>query len=154
MPTKPALIYDGDCDFCRVWLGYAQALLGDDVEWIPSREIGDRFAEIARAEFTRAVVFASSSGEVSRGAEAIWKLLALSQHHRWALWLYRRFPPFAALSDAIYGYVAKHRDRALVLARLTFGSEIRPLSYRLPEPFRSGSASSFLLPSHRCGSKF
>ena len=118
-------------------------------------EIGDRFAEIPRAEFTRAVVFPSPSGEVSRGAEAIWKLLALRNAAVGRCGSIAGFRQFATLSDAIYGYAATHQHRALVMTRFTFGSEIRPLSYRLTESlFVRLLGLIFLAASHSYGFNF
>jgi lipase maturation factor 1 len=133
MSAKPALIYDGECAFCRTWLEYAQALLGDSVEWIPSREIGDRFPSIGRDEFTESVFFVSESGKVWRGAEAVCELLALSPGRNWPLRMYRSLPLAGPLADLVYRYVARHRSQALILTRLTFGRTIRPLAYRITE---------------------
>jgi predicted DCC family thiol-disulfide oxidoreductase YuxK len=133
MSAKSALIYDGECAFCRIWLEYAQALLGDSVEWIPSREIGDRFPGIPRDEFARSVFFVSESGKVWRGAEAVCELLALSPRHKWLLWMYRSLPLASPLADLVYRYVARHRGLALTLTRITFGGAVRPLAYRITE---------------------
>ena len=135
MPAKPVLIYDGHCGFCQAWLEFAQSLLGNSVEWLPSQQIGDRFTQIDRADFSRFVFFVSVSGTIVHGAAGVCELLALSPRYVWCRWLFRHLPPLAALADFVYGYISRHRGQALVLTRLTFGRKIRPLAYHLTEGF-------------------
>jgi predicted DCC family thiol-disulfide oxidoreductase YuxK len=133
MPSVPVLIYDGHCSFCRIWLGYAQAQLGDGVEWVPSQEAGDRFSEIPREAFKESVYFVDSQGHISGGAEAIFAVLALVPGRAWPLRLYRTFRLFAWLCDSIYRVIAHHRDLAYTATRIAFGSKILPLRYGITE---------------------
>ncbi len=133
MPSKPVLIYDGECGFCRLWLDYAQALLGVSVEWLPSRQIRDRFPEIDRTEFKRTVVFVDGAGSVHYGAGAIFTLLALAPNRGFWLWLYHVLPPFRWISEGTYGWIAAHRNAAYTLTKYSFGRVIRPLNYRITE---------------------
>ena len=133
MQSKPVLIYDGQCGFCRLWLEYIQALLGDSVEWLPSQQIGNRFLKIDRDEFKRTVVLVDAAGNVHRGAAAIFTVLALAPNRGFWLWLYHSLPPFRWISDAAYGWIAAHRDAAYTLTKYSFGRVIRPLNYRITE---------------------
>ena len=133
MPDEPVLIYDGHCGFCKIWLEFAQALLGDTVEWLPSQQIGERFPQVDRADLPRFVFFVSPAGTVSHGAAAVCELLALSPRYHWPRRLFRHLPPFAWLANLVYGYIARHRGQALVFTQLTFGPRIQPLAYDLTE---------------------
>jgi predicted DCC family thiol-disulfide oxidoreductase YuxK len=133
MASEPAFIYDGHCSFCRMWLAYIQALAGDRVAWIASQQIGEQYSEIPRDELKESAFFIDASGRVSRGAEAIFGVLALSPRHRWLLRIYRAFAPFARIADVLYRYTAHHRDLAYAITRGLFGTEIRPRRYQITE---------------------
>jgi predicted DCC family thiol-disulfide oxidoreductase YuxK len=130
---RGTLIYDGRCNFCRLWLEYMQALLGDRMEWVASQDIGDRFPDISRDEFKSSVILVHDDGSLSRGAGAIFQALSLSPRHAWWLGLYRRVPAFRSAADFAYGIVAHNRSAAFHATRILFGSRIRPLSYELTE---------------------
>jgi len=130
---RPALIYDGKCSFCGMWLGYVQQLFGDRIEWIASQEVGERFPQVNRAEFKRAVILVAADGQVYSGAEAVFRLLALSPQRSVFEWLYTRVAPFRWVSNSFYSLVASHRNAAYKVTRVLFGSQIRPLSYGLTE---------------------
>ncbi|HEX6545488.1 MAG TPA: hypothetical protein VF023_04210, partial [Bryobacteraceae bacterium] len=68
---KPTLIYDGHCGFCRLWLGYAKALAGEEVEWLASQDLGDRFPRIPREQLEESAFFVDAAGDMKRGAAAI-----------------------------------------------------------------------------------
>jgi lipase maturation factor 1 len=128
---KGTLIYDGRCSFCRLWLEYMQALLGDRMEWIASQDIGNRFPHASRDEFKNAVILIHGDGAVSRGAGAIFEAISLSPRRAWWLMIYQRVPPFKSTADFAYRIVARHRSPAFHLTKLLFGSRIRPLAYEL-----------------------
>ena len=130
---KPALLYDGKCASCRMWLLYLQRLFGNGVEWIASQDIGDRFPNVNRAEFKRSVVLVAADGNVSYGASAIFGVLALSPRHSGFDWLYRHAPPFRHIADWFYSLVARHRNAAYKLTRVLIGPDVRPLSYGVTE---------------------
>lgn len=134
MPTPPAgtLVYDGHCGFCRIWLEYWQALLGDSLEYIPSQEIGDRFPTLDRTALKSAVYLVTSDGSVCRGAHAVFQSLApVSVRYRLLLWLYTRIALFRVVTDAVYDWIASHRDFAYRATVLIFGKPIRPKTWHI-----------------------
>ena len=111
MPANPLLIYDGDCRFCCRWVGAWKAVTGDRVDYESSQSAGARFPEIPPEEFARAVQWVGADGSVCSGAEAVFSALATATWYgRMALGLYRRVPAFARLADALYKWVATHRN--------------------------------------------
>ena len=42
-PERPLAIFDGDCGFCRAWIGRWKAMTGPRVDYAPSQEVGERF---------------------------------------------------------------------------------------------------------------
>src|SRR5882724_9890189 len=93
--TKPLLIWDADCNFCRKWIGRWRLLTGDRVEYATSIAVADRFPGIPREEFARSVQLVETDGKIYRGAEAVFRALAHAPGRGWALAAYRRIPGVA-----------------------------------------------------------
>jgi predicted DCC family thiol-disulfide oxidoreductase YuxK len=85
----------------------------DDAPW---QEVAPRFPQIPVERFRASVQLVEGDGRVYEGAEAVFRALAAVPGRGWPLALYRNVPGFAPLAEAIYGFVARHRN---ALARLT-----------------------------------
>src|SRR5215475_7662266 len=94
-PSKPLLIWDGDCDFCSLWIERWRQLTVGKVDYIPSQKTADRFPEIPTDEFNRSVVLIEPNGTVFFGAEAVYRSLAYRRSRKWLAWSYDRIPGFA-----------------------------------------------------------
>ncbi len=110
------MIYDGDCGFCRRSVDLLQGLTSQQVTFRASQELHGDFSEIPTADFEDAVQFIDLSGRVSSGAEAIMESLRYSWMRTLPLRLYR-FPPFGAISEALYRSVARNRGQLSRLSR-------------------------------------
>ena len=75
-PSKPLMLFDGDCHFCRRWIERWRDMTGEEVEYASFQEAGARFPEIPRREFERAVQLVETDGTVVGGAEAVFRSLA------------------------------------------------------------------------------
>jgi predicted DCC family thiol-disulfide oxidoreductase YuxK len=115
-PERPVVVFDGDCDFCRQWIDRWRQTLGDRAEFVPYQEAASRFPEIPEQAFRNSVHLIEPDGRVSRGAEAVFRMLSHAPGWGWPLRLYRRLPGFAPLTEACYRLVARHRG---VFTRLT-----------------------------------
>jgi predicted DCC family thiol-disulfide oxidoreductase YuxK len=133
MPTRPAFLYDGRCGFCRAWLDYAKALLGDSIEWIAFDDLGERFPSIDRSALRESSIFVDVQGMPHPGGAGITRLLACAEGRAWLLWLYRSLPPFRWIADVSYRAIARHRSAALLCTQAFFGLPVRPLRYELTE---------------------
>jgi len=74
-PTKPLLIWDGECAFCRLWIERWREITAGKVDYAPYQEVADRFPEISREEFTRAMALVEPDGETFFAAEAVYRSL-------------------------------------------------------------------------------
>ena len=97
-PERPVVVFDGDCGFCRQWIARWRQTLGERVEFVPYQEAAPRFPDVPQPAFRAAVHLIESDGRVSRGAEAVFRMLAYAPHRSWPLRLYRRLPGFAPLT--------------------------------------------------------
>src|SRR5262249_40104893 len=99
-PSKPLMVFDGDCNFCSYWVRRWQRLTGDQVDYAPSQnpEVASQFPEIPKTEFNTAVQFIETDGVVYSGAEAVFRALGQNPKSRWPGHLYYRWPMVASLS--------------------------------------------------------
>ena len=108
--VKPVLIYDGDCGFCRCWLGWARNRLGDRLEYLPLQDpqVPARFPNLSRDRLQESVHLVEPDGTVCCGARAVFEALGLG----WSslpIRAYRRLPGAAQLSELGYRSVAGDR---------------------------------------------
>jgi len=125
-PSKPLLVYDGECHFCRLWVGRGQQITGDAVDYLPSQhpDIARRFPEIPPASYDRAVQLIDVNGRVHSGAEAIFRALAANPHYGWPLLACQKVPALSKLTEGIYNFIAAHRPIFSRLTRWLWGRHV------------------------------
>ncbi len=119
--SRPLLLFDGDCAFCRRWVDRLAAMSVEPVDMLPFQEGAHLCPEIPREQFERGVVRVEPDGELSVGAKAIFRSAAGIPGERHWLWCYEHLPGFARASEAVYGFIARRRGAFLVLDTLLFG---------------------------------
>jgi len=129
--VKPLLVYYGDCGFCRRWVARWKSLTGDRVDYAPYQQVAAQFPAVAPHRFAEAAQLIEPDGQVLSGAQAVFKTLSYAPGRGWLLWAYRHMPGAAAVSEAAYRFVARHRRGASVLTRLLWGGDLQPPSYYL-----------------------
>jgi len=127
---RPLLVFDGDCSFCRIWVDYWKQRTGDKVDYAPYQEVGEAFG-VRSEEFAQAVKLIMPDGEVHSGAYAVFKLLDLVPTKRWLLRLYLQMPLFAAISEAAYKLVSRHRSAGYRVTRILWGIPVQASSFQL-----------------------
>jgi predicted DCC family thiol-disulfide oxidoreductase YuxK len=132
-PSKPVMVYDGECNFCRLWICRWQQSTGERVDYIPYQEptLRSRFPELPINDLQQAVHLVLTDGSVCRAAEAAFRALAENPHERWLLDWYHLSPPFAFLTERAYRLVARHRAFFSVLTRLAWGHDVERPTYSL-----------------------
>jgi predicted DCC family thiol-disulfide oxidoreductase YuxK len=129
LPPKPLLIWDGDCDFCRLWIERWREMAAGKVDYTTYQEAAEQFPEIPSQEFKRSLVLIQPNGTVVFAAEAVYRSLAYRPSRQWLEWSYDHVPGFAAVSETGYGLIARHRKFASAITRLLWGKEVRRPSY-------------------------
>jgi predicted DCC family thiol-disulfide oxidoreductase YuxK len=122
-PSKPLMIFDGECRFCGRWIERWRGVTGEDVDYQPFQDaiIAERFPEIPREQFEQAVQLVTPDGTVYSAAEAVLRALAAARRERWLLWLYRKLPVFSILAETIYHEVAVNREFLSKVDRALYG---------------------------------
>ncbi|MBA3272694.1 MAG: lipase maturation factor family protein [Chthoniobacterales bacterium] len=128
-PSKPLMIFDGDCHFCRRWIERWREITVDRVEYASSQEVGQRFPEIAQSEFANAVQLVEPNGEVFRGAAAVFRSLGKASGRRWMAAAYDRLPGVATVAEAAYAVIARNRQLASTATRWLWGDDVRRPTY-------------------------
>src|SRR5438128_2286665 len=128
-PTKPLIIWDGECHFCRRWIERWREITRDTVDYATSQESGERFPEIPREQFERSVIYIEGDGSVFFGAEAVVRSLRSRSSKKWLAWSYDHVPGLAAVSESTYRIIASNRRLASAITRLLWGNDVRPPTY-------------------------
>ncbi len=132
-PSKPLLVFDGDCNFCTLWVRRWQQKTGDRVDYLPSQDpgIAAQFPEIPRRHFETAVQLIETDGTVYSGAEAVFRTMAYSPHQRWPLRFYQGAPFVAKFTEWAYRMVAENRTFFSRLTRWFWGQHLEQPSHFL-----------------------
>src|SRR5437870_7966307 len=128
-PIKPRVIWVGECHFCQVWVERWREITAGKVDYATYQEVADRFPEIPRDEFRRAMAFIEPDGEAFLAAEAVYRSLGYRSSRRWLAWSYDHVPGFAAISETAYKFIARHRGLGSTFTRLLWGKDVRPPTY-------------------------
>ena len=116
--SKPLLIYDNDCDFCRYCIARWRHITQDRIDYAPYQQVAQQFPEIPLSAFQTSVQLILENGEVFSGAEAVLRAL----NNRFLLWCYKTLPGFAPLSETVYRFVARHRPFFSKMTRCFWGT--------------------------------
>ncbi len=127
--SKPLLVYDGDCGFCKLWIARWREITCGRIDYAPLQEAAARFPEVPRTEFERAVKFVEPNGEVFSSAEAVFRSLGEGRRFSLGRWSYAHLPGFAAVSEGAYAFIAAHRDLAHTVTSLIWGEDVRRPTY-------------------------
>ncbi len=127
----PLLVFDGDCTFCRTWIGYWRRLTGDAIAYAPYQEVAERFPQIPRENFQRGVQLILPDGQVFSAAHAVYRSLAVVPGYGWLLWAYEHVPGFAAVSEWCYRRIALHRSFSYHATVWLWGKYPEPASYEI-----------------------
>ncbi|HEY2952270.1 MAG TPA: lipase maturation factor family protein [Verrucomicrobiae bacterium] len=148
-PDKPLLIFDGDCAFCRRWITRWKQTTGERVDYVPlqSATIAAQFPELSLEQLESAVHLVEPNGRVTRGAEAVFRALAVARRPQergrlvrenrpdenhadeasalhWPLWLYENVPGFAPVSELAYRVIAANRRFFSLITRWLWGQRV------------------------------
>jgi predicted DCC family thiol-disulfide oxidoreductase YuxK/uncharacterized membrane protein len=130
-PQKPLMIFDGDCNFCTLWIRRWRQMTGEAVDYLPSQDasVAAQFPEIPRKQFDTAVQFIEADGTVYFGAEAVFRALAKNPKWQSLLRAYEKTPVFAQITECAYSFVASHRTFFSRLTRWFWGRHVEQPDY-------------------------
>jgi predicted DCC family thiol-disulfide oxidoreductase YuxK len=132
-PAKPLMVFDGDCNFCTLWIRRWQHLTPESVDYLPSKDprVGAQFPEIPRERFASSIQLIEPDGGVYSGAEAVFRTLTKNPKHRWWLSVYEKSSVFAGATEWAYRLVAENRELFSRLTRWLWGRHVEPSNHLL-----------------------
>mgnify|MGYP005846395573 CR=1 FL=1 len=123
MSPRGTLIFDGECGFCRLWIGRWQEICGEAVSFVAYQE-----AEIPGLDpeaCARAVQWIGADGTRAEGACAVFLAMAAAGGVRGLpLRIYRLSPVFATPCEWAYRLVAGHRRVFSALTAVFWGPDV------------------------------
>ena len=127
------MVYDGDCNFCGIWIRRWRQATRNAVDYLPSQDsqIASRFPEIPKEHYQTSVQLIEPDGRLFTGAEAVFRSLAKNPTTEWPYQLYRISPAFSRFTEFAYGFVASHRTGFSFLTRFLWGRHAERPDYFL-----------------------
>jgi hypothetical protein len=112
-----------------MWIERWREITAGAVDYATYQEVADRFPEIPRGDFERAMTLIEPNGETLFAAEAVYRSLSYRPSRKWLAWSYNHVPGFGVISEAGYKFIARHRALGSTFTRLLWGEDVRPPSY-------------------------
>ena len=106
---KSTLIYDGECGFCIRWVSRLKFITKDNLDYLASQQIFDRFPQISAKDYERSIQWVDIEGNVFQGIEAVFRALACAPGKTWPLWIYRNIPGLSWVAEKGYQIVSRNR---------------------------------------------
>ena len=129
-PPRPILVWDGECNFCRLCAERFNSHRENKVDLIPYQSLHQQWPQAPAEDYASAVYLFTPAGKSYHAAAAVYRFYAEYPWRGWAYWAYKRFRWFAALSEWGYRFVANNRKTFARLARIFWGKSLVLSTYR------------------------
>ncbi len=129
-PPRPILVWDGECNFCRLCAERFNSHRENKVDLIPYQSLHQQWPQAPAEDYASAVYLFTPAGKSYRAAAAVYRFYAEYPWRGWAYWAYKRFRWFAALSEWGYRFVANNRKTFARLVRIFWGKSFVLPTYR------------------------
>ena len=130
-PPRPILVWDGECNFCRLCAERFDSHIENKVDLIPYQSLHQKWPQAPAEDYASAVFLLTPEGKSYRAAAAIYRFYAEYPWRGWAFWAYKRFRWFAVLSEWGYRFVANNRNSFGRLVRVFWGKSFVLPTYRI-----------------------
>lgn len=120
--TKPIMVWDGECSFCKFWITNWKSKTDERIDYRTLLEVAGQFEDIPLKEFKKASRLIEPNGSVYSGPDSAYRSFLYSNNNNfsWHKW-YSGNNIFTFLSDHTYNFIAKNRSFMFALTKLFFG---------------------------------
>ncbi|WP_310992677.1 thiol-disulfide oxidoreductase DCC family protein [Aequorivita marina] len=127
-PSKPLLVWDGACGFCKYWVTHWKFKTGNRVNYSPYQEVAHLVKGIPIKEFKKASRLIETDGSIYSGPNSAYRSFVYFKKPSY-FWnkLYARSKTFTFISDHSYNFIAKHRSFFFKLTTICFGKNPKSL---------------------------
>ena len=124
---KAVMVWDGECGFCQYWIIKWKTITGEKINYKTFQMASQEFPDIPKENFQKAVQLIEPGGAVYGGAAAAYRSLYIINRYTWPYQFYSKSEVFKKINDALYHFVATHRDLFLKITWLFFGKNPKQL---------------------------
>tara|TARA_Y100000748_G_scaffold268645_1_gene240296 strand:+ start:1280 stop:3367 length:2088 start_codon:yes stop_codon:yes gene_type:complete len=128
-PKNPIMVWDGECDFCRLCADRFKSLKKDDIEFISYQEIFNKYPKAPEMDYKKSVVFFTNKN-IYTGAAAVFGYYN-EIGKKFPLWLYNKIKIFEKTTEYFYQVVANNRSIFQSIGQLFLGSNYLPDTYKI-----------------------
>ena len=123
------MVWDGECQFCRLCADRFKSLANDNIEFIPFQDLPNKYPNAPDLDYKNSVVFFMNN-QTYTGAAAVF-----SFYHtigkKWPMRLYDRFKIFSKISEMFYRFIANNRKFFRLVGNAFWGSNFLPDTYKI-----------------------
>ncbi|MDL5515085.1 DCC1-like thiol-disulfide oxidoreductase family protein [Arenibacter sp. M-2] len=120
-PSKPCLIWDGKCGFCKFWIVRWKILTRETIDYVTYQSIYFVIPDISEQAFGQAIHLIEPDGRVYKGAEAAYRTLFYSNKWNFLYHYYQKLYLFQTISEIGYKFVSNHRPLLFKVTKILFG---------------------------------
>ncbi|MEM1157109.1 MAG: DCC1-like thiol-disulfide oxidoreductase family protein [Verrucomicrobiota bacterium] len=124
--SRPVLIYDGTCGFCKRWVLRLDSITSGGFEYRPYQEAATDYPDIPQQDFAIAAQLIDGNKTHHSGARAMLGALALGNGPKWPLHAYENMPGLQSAVDLLYSCIARNRSMFSAVDRFLWGKEATP----------------------------
>ena len=123
------MVWDGECEFCRLCADRFRSVGNAKVEFIPFQDLHSKYPKAPNLDYKKSVVLFSKSS-FQTGAAAVYSYYS-EIGIQWPLRLYQRFKSFSKLSESSYQLVANNRKFFRQIGQVFWGSNFLADTYKV-----------------------
>ncbi len=128
-PKHPIMVWDGECEFCRLCADRFKSAGTGKVEFIPFQDLHSKYPKAPQLDYKKSVVFFSKNG-IRSGAAAIYGYYS-EIGLQWPLMLYKRLNVFSKISEILYQFIANNRKFFRQIGQVFWGSNFLADTYKV-----------------------
>ena len=125
----PIMVWDGECEFCRLCADRFKSAGADTVEFIPFQDLHSKYPKAPQLDYKKSVVFFSKNS-FQTGAAAVYSFYA-EIGLKWPLRLYKRLNLFSIISESSYRFVANNRKFFRGIGQFFWGSNFLADTFKI-----------------------
>ena len=128
-PKHPVMVWDGECQFCKLCADRFNSLANDDIEFIPFQDLPNKYPNVPDLDYKKSVVFFINN-QTYTGAAAVFSFYN-TIGKKWPMRLYDRFKIFSKISEMFYRFIANNRRLFRLIVNAFWGSNFLPDTYKI-----------------------
>ena len=106
----PVVIYDEQCKFCIGMVNKFKIITKNFITFTPIQNLSSDYESLNIKTCQKSIHYIDKENNISRGAEAIFQILELTNRGSFLHILYRKIRIFRIFTEIIYNTISKNRN--------------------------------------------